>query len=65
MKLALNNHVRLSDNRTVTLSLPPNVEFHHLPRNIAGYPKGPYILNLSQIPPSWPFLRLILTQKRA
>ena len=54
MKLALNNHVRLSDNRTVTLSLPPNVEFHHLPRNIAGYPKGPYILNLSQIPPSWP-----------
>lgn len=54
MKLALNNHVRLADNRTLTLSLPPNVELHHLPRNIAGYPKGPYILNLSQVPPSWP-----------
>lgn len=54
MKLALNNHVRLVDNRTVSLSLPPNVELHHLPRNIAGYPKGPYILNLSQVPPSWP-----------
>lgn len=54
LNLALNNHVRLSDNRTVTLSLPPNVELHHLPRSIAGYPKGPYILNLSQVPPSWP-----------
>lgn len=54
LNLALNSHIRLSDNRTVTLSLPPSVELHHLPRNIAGYPKGTYIHNLSQIPPSWP-----------
>lgn len=54
LNLALNNHVRLSDNRTVTLSLPPNVELHNLPRSVAGYPKGSYVLNLSQVPPSWP-----------
>ena len=54
MNLALNNHVRLADNRTVSLSLPPNVELHNLPRNIAGFPKGQYILNLSQVAPSWP-----------
>lgn len=54
MNLALNNHIRLADNRTVTLSLPPSVELHNLPRNIAGFPKGQYILNLSQVAPSWP-----------
>lgn len=54
MKLALNNHIRLADNRTVTLSLPPNVELHNLPRNISGFPKGQYIINLSQVAPSWP-----------
>lgn len=54
LNLAYHNHVRLSDNRTVTLSLPPSVELHHLPRNIAGYPRGSYILNLSQILPAWP-----------
>lgn len=54
MNLALNNHIRLADNRTVALSLPPNVELHNMPRNIAGFPKGQYILNLSQVAPSWP-----------
>lgn len=54
LNLALNNHVRLSDNRTVSLALPPSVELHNLPRSVAGYPKGLYVLNLSQIPTAWP-----------
>jgi tetratricopeptide (TPR) repeat protein len=54
LNLAANPHVRLQDQRTIALALHPSVELHHLPRTITGYPKGPYILNLSQILPSWP-----------
>lgn len=54
LNLSSNNHVRLTDNRAVSLTLPPSVELHQLPRSVAGYPKGAYLLNLSQIPPAWP-----------
>lgn len=54
LNLCPNNHVRLADNRAVSLSLPPSVELHQLPRSVAGYPKGTYLLNLSQVPPAWP-----------
>lgn len=55
LKLSPANHIRLpGDNRSVALSLPVTVELHQLPRTVAGYPKGPYVINLSQIPPAWP-----------
>ena len=55
LKLTPASHIRLpGDNRSVALCLPASVELHQLPRSVAGYPKGPYVLNLSQIPPAWP-----------
>ncbi len=55
LKLTPSSHIRLpGDNRSVALCLPSSVELHQLPRSVAGYPKGPYVINLSQIPASWP-----------
>ena len=54
LHLATNPHLRLQDQRVIGLALHPSVELHNLPRSIVGYPKGLYLLNLSQLPPSWP-----------
>jgi len=54
LHLAINPHLRLQDQRVIASALHPSVELHSLPRAITGYPKGLYLLNLSQLPPSWP-----------